>query len=704
MDIFESCQTINDAILAKNEVQARNDLIKLLDYHSTTNIEYSPLVNHLIRQIGLYPYINPSTATWQDRYLYELFKVDIGLEKPVTLHREQSILLKKLIQGESLAISAPTSFGKSFVIDAFIKITQPKNVVIVVPTVALTDETRRRLYSKFAHEYKIITTTEVELSEKNIFIFPQERAINYVNKIDNLDILIIDEFYKASPNFDKERSPSLIRIILKLGQKAKQKYFLAPNISELKENPFTRGMEFIHLDFNTVFLEKYELYRRIRNDERAKSKALLEILTSKNAKTLIYAGTYSNIDKVSNLIIDNIETIENPLLNQFAHWLTKNYDTNWKLTNLVKKGYGIHNGQLHRSLSQIQIKLFEDPNGLNNIISTSSIIEGVNTSAEQVVLWRNRNGRARLNDFTYKNIIGRGGRMFKHFIGKIFILEEPPISTETQLQLEFPNELLGDVDEVVYEHDLTSDQIHRIISYKEEMSEIIGADFFNRLQAENAFQSSNFDLIKNIATDIYKNRSEWKGLVYLNSPNVDNWDRLLYKIIRLAPSGWDAKYSTFVAFIKILTKNWEHTIPQLLNELDEYDVSIDMFFTLERNMSYKFASLLSDVNILQKVILPRDGVDISPFIAKLSHAFLPSVVYQLEEYGLPRMISKKIHKSGLMDFENAELTIHQSIEAFNKIGKEKIMANTIGLNKFDKYILDYFYDGITIRKTSHGFE
>ena len=44
----------------------------------------------------------------------------------------------------NIAVSAPTSFGKSFVIDAFIKIRKPKNVIIIVPTIALTDETRRR--------------------------------------------------------------------------------------------------------------------------------------------------------------------------------------------------------------------------------------------------------------------------------------------------------------------------------------------------------------------------------------------------------------------------------------------------------------------------------------------------------------------------------------------------------------------------------
>ena len=149
MDIFDSCRIINDFLSQNDTLSARNELIGLLGYHEDNEIEYSPIVNHLIRETGLYPYIKPSTAFWQDRFVYDAFKVDVGEKEPVTLHLQQSALLKKLLRGDDIAVSAPTSFGKSFVIDAFISIMAPKNVVIIVPTIALTDETRRRLYPKF---------------------------------------------------------------------------------------------------------------------------------------------------------------------------------------------------------------------------------------------------------------------------------------------------------------------------------------------------------------------------------------------------------------------------------------------------------------------------------------------------------------------------------------------------------------------------
>lgn len=693
MDIFEECHAINNLLFANREDEARNQLIRVLDYHSKENIQYSALLNHLIRQLGLFPYLQTETATWEDRYAFEAFKVDVGGVRPLTLHREQSHLLKRLINGESVAVSAPTSFGKSFVIDSFIAIKKPKNVVIIVPTIALTDETRRRVYKKFSDGYNIITTPDAELEEKNIFIFPAERAIGYSLRLAEIDILIVDEFYKASADFDKERSPALLRAILRLGQIAKQRYFLAPNVTELNANPFTKGMEFVPLSFNTVILEKHELYRDIRSPEE-KAEVFLKIMSEIRSKTLVYAGTYSGIDDVAELLTAAVPVTREPMLTHFSRWLSEHYGPDWLLPELALRGIGIHNGNLHRSLSQIQIRLFEENKGLSTIVSTSSIIEGVNTSAENVVIWRNRNGAAKLNDFTYRNIIGRGGRMFKHFIGQIYILEEPPEPAQIPLNLEFSDALLGHTDEVLHAESLTDEQVKSIVAYKAEMAGILGEERFKSLQDSDALQISNSTLAREIAINMRDHPDTWKGLGYLNSQEVSRWDKFLYQIIHLKPAGWDIEYSKFVEFVKILSGNWQHPIPVLLNRLKRYGIDVNLFFKLERNATYKLASLINDVSVLHKAIF-EDEVDISPFISRLSHAFLPSTVYQLEEYGLPRMLSKKLHRAQIIDFTDRDLTIHKVIDFLNVIGEAYLFERVTDLDRFDKYVMRYFYLGIS---------
>jgi hypothetical protein len=692
-DMFEKMHEINDSINLGQMDEARNQVIKVLSDIKKTGQEFPAPLNHFIRTVGLYPYLQLEQASWQEKFVYESFKVDVD-DEDLTLHREQSSLLKKLIEGKNIAVSAPTSFGKSFVIDSFIAIKKPKNVVIIVPTIALTDETRRRMQRKFAQEYKIITTTEVELADKNIFIFPQERAASYMEVLKELDILIIDEFYKASKKYDKERSSSLLRAILKLSKIAKQRYFLAPNIKHLNETIFTEGMEFISLDFNTVFLEKHNVYKYLNNDTYTKSDALIKILKKQQGKTLIYAGTYPGISEVANLIIDSMEPSKSQLLIAFSTWLTKNYDRNWQLTNLVKRGCGIHNGQLHRSLSQIQVKLFDEELGLSRLLSTSSIIEGVNTSAENVVLWRNKNGNAKLNDFTYRNIIGRGGRMFRHFIGNIYLLEKPPEEEETQLDLEFSDELTASTDYELFSHQLTSEQIAKIIAYREEMSEILGEESFSRLQHQHSFNDSDSSVVLKVSRVLAQSPQNFNGLSYLNSPYPEQWGWSLYKILEIIPGYIGAPYKQFVEFIKVIANNWYWSFHELLDVLDAHNIGIDEFFDLERKVSFKLASLLNEVNILQKELYPEREIDISPFIARVSHAFLPPNVYILEEYGLPRMISKKLHKAGLLDFENEKTPIHDILAQLNQLGFEYVTNCSDELDDFDKYILNHFFEGI----------
>jgi len=692
-NIFDQLHDINDFINAKEIDFARNEVIKLLAKIEKEKLEFPEPLNHFIRSVGLYPYLDLEKASWQEKFIHESFKVDVGSNE-VTLHKEQSSLLKKLLDGKNIAVSAPTSFGKSFVVDSFIAIKKPKNIVIIVPTIALTDETRRRLQNKFSSQYKIITTTDVEPGDKNIFVFPQERAMGYIGVLEKIDILIIDEFYKASKRYDKERSPSLLRAILKLSKIANQRYFLAPNIKHLNGSVFTEGMEFLSLNYNTVFLEKNEIYKDINDSTYTKSDALIGILEKEKGKTLIYAGTYSSIDEVSNLLIDATLPTNSELLVNFSNWLNKNYDRNWKLTNLIKRGCGVHNGRLHRSLTQIQVKLFEETKGLNRLLSTSSIIEGVNTSTENVVLWRNKNGNSNLNDFTYRNIIGRGGRMFKHFIGNIFLLEKPPKQEENQLDLEFSDELSASLDEEQFSNELTRDQIAKIIAYKDEMSEILGDDSFERLQKEHVFDDCDTSVILRISRALDESPNNFKGLGYLNSDDPEQWDYSLFKVLEVIPGYIGAPYRKFVEFIKVISNNWHMDFHQLLNQLDQHNIGIDEFFDLERKASFKFSSLLNEVNLIQQELYPERAIDISSFASKVSHAFLPPNVYILEEYGLPRMISKKINQSSVIDLESEEITIHEVLDGFNKIGIDEIIENCSDLDFFDKYILNHFFEGI----------
>lgn len=694
MEIFETCHEINKLLSGRNEIAARNLLIRLLANIEKAGTPYPQVVNHMIRETGLFPYLQIDSASWDIKYVHQAFEVDVG-RRVATLHREQSSVLAKLLDGTSIAVSAPTSFGKSFIIDAFIAAKKPDTVVIIVPTIALMDETRRRIFKKFSKEYTVITAPDTALSSKNILIFPQERAFGYLNLLDKIDLLVVDEFYKASQKHDKERSPSLIKAILKLSKKSTQRYYLAPNVKKLAENAFTKGMEFIELlDFNTVYLDIKDHYSEIAGDEKKKGEKLIELISSGDQKTLIYAGTYADIKRVSDLIIDYMAKVENPYTNTFGQWLRDNYKSDWILADLADRGVGVHNGRMHRCISQLQVKLFEYDNGFNNIVSTSSIIEGVNTSAENVILWRSKIGSNNLKDFTYKNIIGRGGRMFKYFVGNIHLLDAPPLSEDAQLEIEFPEEILGTLDESGDAEHLTDRQIEKIIEYKIQMSSIVGDDNFARIKRENLLNDSDADFLLRLAMDMRNSPADWRGFAFLNSSNSSDWESTLYKVLKLKPNGWDAPWRNVVTVTKAIADNWNQDISQIIGSLEGSGIDIDEFFKLERAVTFKLSALLSDTNELHKLII-NPSVDVSGFVGRMSRAFLPSAVYHLEEYGLPRMISKKLHRAGIINFEDPEMDLLVALERFKQLGAETVLT-VRELSRFDRYVVKFFFDGITV--------
>lgn len=697
-ELFNRCIEIAKDLANNQEKSAREKVINLLDYLEQNHIQYTPLVNAVIREVGLYPYMNVDCSNWQDAYVCNLFRADIGGGQSVTLHREQFRVLNNLVEGKSIAVSAPTSFGKSFIIDAFIQIKKPKNIAIIVPTISLMDETRRRLYKKFSSEYHIITAGGMEIKEKNIFIFPQERAFSYINLIDSLDILVVDEFYKSSEVFDKDRSAALVSAMIKLGKKAKQKYYLAPNITTIKNSPLTEGLLFLHLDFNTVFLEVNDYFSEINKekhkDKREKKKEgyLQKLNSDLKGKTLVYAGSKKEVSKAAKILCLSSTDKKSPLLSSFSKWLIENYKSDWELVEFVRKGIGIHHGSIPRCLSQIQVKLFEEKDGLDRLVSTSSIIEGVNTSAENVIVWFGRGPGVPFSPFSYKNLIGRAGRMFKYFIGHIYLLVDKPNESEIELELSIPQKALGEIDPNDYSQYLTEEQKNKIWDYDSEMNGLIGPEYL-KLKKNGEFQTHDSQLLKRLAISLKEKPKDWECLKNLNSEKPDLWTKPLLKVLTSSSLRWEEKHKPLIKFIQLLSLNWKIPQQELLLKMEKKGFDIEACFKLEREVTYKLVAILNDINFMQAQIL-KESTDLSSFIRRLSSAFLPPTVFLLEEYGLPRTMAKKISKAKIVDLECEALKIEEVLDKFRSLNKEKV-ERICHFDEFERYIYSYFLDGIT---------
>ena len=139
--------------------------------------------------------------------------------------------------------------------------------------------------------------------------------------------------------------------------------------------------------------------------------------------------------------------------------------------------------------------------------------------------------------------------------------------------------------------------------------------------------------------------------------------------------------------------NWTRGIQHVASILAKYNIGEADMFKLERDINYKVPNILSIVHAIKSALYPWTP-DIRNFISQTSNVFLPKNVFILEEYGLPRMISRKIHQQGIIDLEDGSKSIEDIINQFKQIGEDNLICQLKGLLSFDQYIIHYFYDGI----------
>jgi hypothetical protein len=102
------------------------------------------LLTSLARAVGLFPYLQPDELSLKDTIAYEFHRPQ-NMPEDFVFHREQAEVYRRILEGQNIILSAPTSFGKSRIIDALIAEGRFDTIAIIVPTLALIDETRRRL-------------------------------------------------------------------------------------------------------------------------------------------------------------------------------------------------------------------------------------------------------------------------------------------------------------------------------------------------------------------------------------------------------------------------------------------------------------------------------------------------------------------------------------------------------------------------------
>lgn len=669
-------ELINEYNRHENKYLIQDLVLRLLDKKDYFS-EHINLLNRLIWELGLFPYIDDTKIDFKTKIGRDVFLSPIDDE--TTFHVKQAEIYYRIVNGENIVLSAPTSFGKSLIIDALISSRLFNNIVVVVPTIALMDELKKKFH-KHNDVYKIITQSNQATSGKNIFIYTQERVIERDFESIKIDFFIIDEFYKLAPSSDSDYRCDRLNIAFhKLYNVCNRFYMLGPNIDGL-----TNGLEddlncsFVKFDsYKTVAADEfyYELKTKGKDEdvdiERDKHlKSILSALDS-NEQTVVYCKSPKRANKLMSKILAMDLTSKRPENNKFSKWLRDNYHQDWSLAHAVDYGIACHHAKLPRAIGSYLVDAFNKKR-ITILVCTSTLIEGVNTNAKNVIIYDDCiTGRTKLDSFTFNNISGRSGRMFKHFVGRIHVIGAKPNKQLPLIDIPIITQSDNASDSMLLQikNDLSEINLTRIYKYTHQ--QILPIELINKHQGISPEKLLTF------AEALMDNCGKWNRNMVWDSlyPTKDQLDHLcfiLFEYFSISRMGNGTVKSASQLHNRLRSIMNHESDLDLINKEYSYwiekdadytvDDAVQIIFDFKRNLvSYNLPKIILAINDIQKLIFTRFNYSFGDYTnfchALEAHFELPTLV-TLEEFGIPMQISKKIAKvAGITSEDNIDITL-----------------------------------------------
>ena len=475
---------------------------------------YRSVIFEAAQKLRMFGYIKGVNRIAQDEFEYDnlndikhsaiqnFYKSKVYSNNLLDKRQKEVIDIFMSLPQRRIMVSAPTSFGKTFLLREIIFLNREryKNILLLFPTIALLNENTdsiNQLIQSIELEYRVINNvySGIDDTEKHIFILTPERALKLLadNANLNIDFFFFDEVYKIDEDFARNEDSSAsdgekderkdngnrakaFRIVLYLLAKSVKEYYLAGPYLNLKQ--VKRGMQIfleknnitpIQVDFEPTSrievdawkmnsIEYHPIFGKIKKQiyphsglgTKDKVKGIVNYLQeNKLGQAIFYCSTPSNSMKYTKDIIEAFsESEKKNIPYEFIEHLRKKYNVKfaksqdssmyWSLIQALENGIGIHHGKFPKYVQNEVLRLFNDGD-FDYLFCTSTIIEGVNTNAKNVVIINNSVGNTPMTAFALKNIKGRAGRYYHHSMGRVFYTDskQRQIENEDELELNF---------------------------------------------------------------------------------------------------------------------------------------------------------------------------------------------------------------------------------------------------------------------------
>lgn len=362
----------------------------------------------------------------------------------------QYILFEKLKNSNHFSFSGPTSFGKSFIMEAFIshiisERNASDNIVILVPTRALINQVSQKLKREITNpNYKVLTHPVIPKmfrrdNYKYIFVFTPERWISYVSDTSNpiVTYMFIDEAQKVISQKDS-RAPLYYHAILLAERKSVNLYFASPNIPNaqiflelfeksqdevmvIEDSPVAQNRYYFDfIDQRAILFSDSGNEISLTYDTTIKDGFPSHLLTQlgEGYQNIVYCNTIEDTTSFAlnfsrKLPVKNSKSI-NELISLIKSFVHKDY----YLIDCLKHGVAFHFGRLPQRIRERVETLFSEGE-LDYVFCTSTLLEGVNLPAKNIFILNNAIGLTKFSDIDFWNLAGRAGRLSRELSGNI---------------------------------------------------------------------------------------------------------------------------------------------------------------------------------------------------------------------------------------------------------------------------------------------
>ena len=346
---------------------------------------------------------------------------------------------------------------------------------------------------------------------------------------------------------------------------------------------------------------------------------------------------------------------------EILQWVNQYISDKWSLSTSLNYGIAVHDGTMPKHLLVSIMDLFNN-NLINTIFCTSTIIEGVNTNAENVIYFDNSKGLSNIDFFDYANIRGRAGRLMQHYVGHIYNFNSPPKKSSITVDIPF-HEQSPIQDEVLINLDekdvlnKESDQFLFINSLSCEERKLFSSNHINIREQKKLFDYLLINYSLNVSMlnwNAFPNKQQrdfcikliWDYLI------IDQTDKKFFfsKVQNLIRSLSVFLYEKNInSLIKKDIEYWngrENYAKYSIGELYDHFIQRNFKF-LRLYIQFKIPKWFSILDSLQKAaanIMNIHPGDYSYYIRLMENNFIQDNLVLLDEYGVPNTALYKLQR------------------------------------------------------------